>query len=406
MGRRTKRSKNASAKMAAQVAAGIAPWTRMAGFIANRLKGPPHTPTPHGQTDHWCFSAVQLGSRQRRRDGQKAPMGRRTKRSKNASAKMAAQVAAGIAPWTRMAGFIANRLKSSLALDSAGEMGRRLVAAANADFKVLEAELQASQTQHGADAAASQQRLCAQAGAGAIGFDSKGDNLGIIMQFALPMRFPAPATPPSPTPANPPSPTITSQPTPARPARVIRRPSRFATDSPLLIPPPPNTPCLPSSLSQGSASQVRLLVRVFGGYYTMRMKFLDELPYLTAALGDPSTAARQWAARMHLRYLEREQLLGHLEGEDASKYDPLELHKMTADLEVTRDTGMLTPAMEQLLSRYYRATHMTNAVPETMLKQLNNDSVLRMNAEGMSGRAKLAMEDTTAFCQRDLVGPD
>ncbi|GFH17123.1 hypothetical protein HaLaN_13684 [Haematococcus lacustris] len=33
------------------------------------------------------------------------------------------------------------------------------------------------------------------------------------------------------------------------------------------------------------------------------------------------------------QYLEREQLLGHLEGEDASKYDPLELHKMTADLE-------------------------------------------------------------------------
>ncbi|KAL6762408.1 hypothetical protein V8C86DRAFT_2517587 [Haematococcus lacustris] len=54
--------------------------------------------------------------------------------------------------------------------------------------------------------------------------------------------------------ANPPSPTITSQPIPARPARVIRRPSRFATDSPLLTPPPPNTPCLPSSLSQGSAS--------------------------------------------------------------------------------------------------------------------------------------------------------
>ncbi|KAJ9524225.1 hypothetical protein QJQ45_005030 [Haematococcus lacustris] len=353
-------------------------------------------------------------------------MAPRTKRSKNASAKMAAQVAAGLAPWTRTAGFIANRLK------------------------VLEAELQASQTQHGTDAAASQQReqqlqaqieelqvcpgilmlsvmacyklfitvlaivhellqyprpallrhihqtygwssssswrcsssswrssssslrsgystarycveyslaalrllvdcnlsfekvqetivrtlglhilpgqqledrvpcgmtlrramddichqahkhqsgLCAQAGAGAIGFDSKGDNLGIIMQFALPMRYPAPANfpsptpanPPSPTPANPPSPTITSQPIPARPARV------------------------------------------------------------------------------------------------------------------TRDTGILTPAMEQLLSRYYRATHMTNAVPETMLKQLNNDSVLRMNAEGMSGRAKLAMEDTTAWVADGVV---
>ncbi|KAJ9524310.1 hypothetical protein QJQ45_008490 [Haematococcus lacustris] len=38
MGRRTKRSKNASAVMAARVAAGIAPWTRTAGFIANRLK--------------------------------------------------------------------------------------------------------------------------------------------------------------------------------------------------------------------------------------------------------------------------------------------------------------------------------------------------------------------------------
>ncbi|KAL6759346.1 hypothetical protein V8C86DRAFT_2575530 [Haematococcus lacustris] len=59
--------------------------------------------------------------------------------------------------------------------------------------------------------------------------------------------------------------------------------------------------------------------------------------------------------------------------------------------------------MEQLLSRYYRATHMTNAVPETMLKQLNNDSVLRMNAEGMSGRAKLAMEDTTAWVADGVV---
>ncbi|KAJ9509051.1 hypothetical protein QJQ45_001543 [Haematococcus lacustris] len=47
---------------------------------------------------------------------------------------MAAQVAAGLAPWTRTAGFIANRLK------------------------VLEAELQACETQHGTDAAASQQR--------------------------------------------------------------------------------------------------------------------------------------------------------------------------------------------------------------------------------------------------------
>ncbi|KAJ9517905.1 hypothetical protein QJQ45_004159 [Haematococcus lacustris] len=38
MGRRSQRSKDASAKMAAQVAAGLAPWTRSAGFIANRLK--------------------------------------------------------------------------------------------------------------------------------------------------------------------------------------------------------------------------------------------------------------------------------------------------------------------------------------------------------------------------------
>ncbi|KAJ9527559.1 hypothetical protein QJQ45_025833 [Haematococcus lacustris] len=312
-------------------------------------------------------------------------MAPRTKRSKNASAKMAAQVAAGLAPWTRTAGFIANRLK------------------------VLEAELQASQTQHGTDAAASQQReqqlqaqieelqkplstmqgycylnqptptsqpesayyhraivllvagLCAQAGAGAIGFDSKGDNLGIIMQFALPMRYPAPANspsptpanPPSPTPANPPSPTITSQPIPARPARVIRRPSRFATDSPLLTPPPPNTPCLPSSLSQGSAS------------------------------ASPSTPPIQGP-----------EAASQAAGCSASPNYPAVC---------ARDTGILTPAMEQLLSRYYRATHMTNAVPETMLKQLNNDSVLRMNAEGMSGRAKLAMEDTTAWVADGVV---
>ncbi|KAJ9506430.1 hypothetical protein QJQ45_019420, partial [Haematococcus lacustris] len=61
-------------------------------------------------------------------------MGRRSQRSKNASAIMAAQVAAGLAPWTRKAGFIAKR------------------------FMELEAELQASQTQLGSDAAASQQR--------------------------------------------------------------------------------------------------------------------------------------------------------------------------------------------------------------------------------------------------------
>ncbi|GFH08223.1 hypothetical protein HaLaN_03153 [Haematococcus lacustris] len=61
-------------------------------------------------------------------------MGRRSQRSKKGSAIMAARVAAGLAPWTRMAGFIANRLN------------------------VLEAELQASQMQHGTDATASQQR--------------------------------------------------------------------------------------------------------------------------------------------------------------------------------------------------------------------------------------------------------
>ncbi|KAJ9518417.1 hypothetical protein QJQ45_018434 [Haematococcus lacustris] len=214
-------------------------------------------------------------------------MGRRGQRSKKGSAIMAARVAACLAPWTRMAGFIANRLKE------------------------LEVELQASQTQLGSDVAASHKvpqgqqledrvpcgmtlrpamddichqahkhrheahphhaslllpesayyhqaivllvaGLCAQPGAGAIGFDSKGDNLGIIMQFALPMGHPAPTNSLSPTPANPPTPTITS--TPARPARVVRRPSRFATDSSLLTPPPPSTPFLPSSLSQGSAS--------------------------------------------------------------------------------------------------------------------------------------------------------
>ncbi|KAJ9532178.1 hypothetical protein QJQ45_003923 [Haematococcus lacustris] len=47
MGRRSKRIKNASAVMAARVAAGIAPWTRMAGFIANRLKA--------GSMDHISF---------------------------------------------------------------------------------------------------------------------------------------------------------------------------------------------------------------------------------------------------------------------------------------------------------------------------------------------------------------
>ncbi|KAJ9526151.1 hypothetical protein QJQ45_009615 [Haematococcus lacustris] len=61
-------------------------------------------------------------------------MGRRGQRSKKGSAIMAARVAACLAPWTRMAGFIANRLKE------------------------LEVELQASQTQLGSDVAASQPR--------------------------------------------------------------------------------------------------------------------------------------------------------------------------------------------------------------------------------------------------------
>ncbi|KAJ9508677.1 hypothetical protein QJQ45_027972, partial [Haematococcus lacustris] len=93
-------------------------------------------------------------------------MGRRSQRSMKGSATMAARVAASLAPWTRKAGFIAKRSylnHQAIVLLVAG--------------------------------------LCAQAGAGAIGFDSKGDNLGIIMQFALPMRHPAPSNSLSPTPA-------------------------------------------------------------------------------------------------------------------------------------------------------------------------------------------------------------
>ncbi|KAJ9504723.1 hypothetical protein QJQ45_009937 [Haematococcus lacustris] len=186
-------------------------------------------------------------------------MGRRGQRSKKGSAIMAARVAACLAPWTRMAGFIANRLKelevelqasqTQLGSDVAASQQREQRMQAqieklqrhNVRHRLAAAEEMAGLQRFGAlrtlglhilpgqqledrvpcgmtlgpamddichQAYKHQSGLCAQAGAGAIGFDSKGDNLGIIMHLALPMGHPAPTNSLSPTPANPPSPTI------------------------------------------------------------------------------------------------------------------------------------------------------------------------------------------------------
>ncbi|KAL6750090.1 hypothetical protein V8C86DRAFT_3031356 [Haematococcus lacustris] len=121
---------------------------------------------------------------------------------------MAARVAACLAPWTRMAGFIANRPTS---INLACVLKRALVPSA---------------------------------------LIARGTTWASSCTLHCPW-----ATQPQPTPYLQPQPTPHLQPsTPARPARVVRRPSRFATDSSLLTPPPPSTPFLPSSLSQGSAS--------------------------------------------------------------------------------------------------------------------------------------------------------
>ncbi|KAJ9525861.1 hypothetical protein QJQ45_009266 [Haematococcus lacustris] len=70
-----------------------------------------------------CTLTVVHMNQQRRNDERDwrplIAMAPRTKRSKKGSATMAARVAAGLAPWTRMAGFIANRLKTQHGTDTA-----------------------------------------------------------------------------------------------------------------------------------------------------------------------------------------------------------------------------------------------------------------------------------------------
>ncbi|KAL6750958.1 hypothetical protein V8C86DRAFT_3030586 [Haematococcus lacustris] len=117
------------------------------------------------------------------------------------------------------------------------------------------------------------------------------------------------------------------------------------------------------------------LVGVLGEYYTKRMHFLGDFPYLAAALGDPSPAARQRGASRVLQYLSATGPA--LDMED----DPLQLFKLQADLQELEATGIITAPLEQLLSRYFRPVHITNAASETALKPLNNDMVSRMKEE-------------------------
>ncbi|KAJ9522292.1 hypothetical protein QJQ45_008136 [Haematococcus lacustris] len=133
------------------------------------------------------------------------------------------------------------------------------------------------------------------------------------------------------------------------------------------------------------------LVGVLGEYYTKRMHFLGDFPYLAAALGDPSPAARQRGASRVLQYLSAT-------GPGlAMENDPLQLYKLQADLQELEATGIITEPLEQLLSRYFRPVHITNAASETALKPLNNDMVLSMKEEGVSGRIKMTVEDTNSW---------
>ncbi|KAL6747297.1 hypothetical protein V8C86DRAFT_3033875 [Haematococcus lacustris] len=72
--------------------------------------------------------------------------------------------------------------------------------------------------------------------------------------------------------------------------------------------------------------------------------------------------------------------------------DPLQLYKLQADLQELEATGIITEPLEQLLSRYFRPVHITNVASETALKPLNNDMVLSMKEEGVSGRIKMTTE--------------
>ncbi|KAJ9529779.1 hypothetical protein QJQ45_014542, partial [Haematococcus lacustris] len=122
------------------------------------------------------------------------------------------------------------------------------------------------------------------------------------------------------------------------------------------------------------------LVGVLGEYYTKRMHFLGDFPYLAAALGDPSPAARQRGASRVLQYLSAT-------GPGlAMENDPLQLYKLQADLQELEATGIITEPV-----------HITNAASETALKPLNNDMVLSMKEEGVSGRIKMTVEDTNSW---------
>ncbi|KAJ9508174.1 hypothetical protein QJQ45_021531 [Haematococcus lacustris] len=128
-------------------------------------------------------------------------MGRRSQRSKKGSAIMAARVAAGLAPWTRMAGFIAKRFKPIGCVVMYIGVGGGVASIPDAAWHILPGQQLEDRVPCGMtlrwamDDICHQAHkhqsgycylkpkaivllvagLCAQTGAGAIGFDSKGD---------------------------------------------------------------------------------------------------------------------------------------------------------------------------------------------------------------------------------------
>ncbi|KAJ9510329.1 hypothetical protein QJQ45_015800 [Haematococcus lacustris] len=119
-------------------------------------------------------------------------MGRRTKRSKKGSATMAARVAAGLAPWTRVAGFIANRLKPIGCFVMYLGVGGGVASIPDAAWHILPGQQLEDRvpccmtsvirptsvnlvSYNESQEVPMIPCLCALTGAGAIGFDSKGD---------------------------------------------------------------------------------------------------------------------------------------------------------------------------------------------------------------------------------------
>ncbi|KAJ9528032.1 hypothetical protein QJQ45_005696 [Haematococcus lacustris] len=110
-----------------------------------------------------------------------------------------------------------------------------------------------------------------------------------------------------------------------------------------------------------------------------------------AVAADASSAAHASAA-----LLEQEQQLNAALLEET---ELLHQHVAIADAATMEleATGIITEPLEQLLSRYFRPVHITNAASETALKPLNNDMVLSMKEEGVSGRIKMTVEDTNSW---------